>query len=161
MKFKFFIYMLSIALVLTIVGCGSNFDNNKTNSQQKQKVDKAVLSEDNFIALAKYHFQKQSVQLQKSKASEFQNNQKFRSFPGATKPSVENDSTLRISTVTPFNKYIESMKITAKNRYILVEVKNTLYVVISLYEDKTLLKSIKKTMHEFGSLELQNKWNTL
>ena len=151
MKIKYFHYILGICILLFLQACGST-SSRETNSRTETK--KAELfTEDNFVSLAKFHFSKESRELLKN-STQTENNDKFRSYPGAKPLDVENDKTLKITTVTPFDKYIESMTLSTPKQTIKVEVKNKIYVIVSLYENGTLISSTKQTMNEFERFNL-------
>lgn len=146
MRIKFFHYILGIGIILSFLSCGSS------STAQKSNTD--ILTEENFVSLAKFHFSKESRELLKNKTIEEQNNKKFRSYPGAQQSDLSNDTTLKITTVTPFDSYIESMTLSTQKHTIKVEVKNKLYVIVSLYENDSLVKTIEQTMNEFQSFNL-------
>ncbi len=143
MKIKFFHYILGISLLLFLQACGSS-------SKSKEA---EMLTKDNYVSLAKFHFSKESRELQKS-STQTENNDKFRSYPGAKSSDVANDKTLKITTVTPFDKYIESMTLSTPTQTIEVEVKNKIYVVVSLYENGSLVSSTQQTINEFERFNL-------
>ena len=151
MKIKYFQYILGICILLFLQACGST-SNRETNSHTETK--KAELfTKDNFVSLAQFHFSKESRKLLKN-STQTKNNDKFRSYPGAKPLDVLNDKALKITTVTPFDKYIESMTLSTPKQTIKVEVKNKIYVIVSLYENGTLVSSKKQTMNEFKNFNL-------
>ena len=145
MKIKFFHYIIGVSLLLFLQACGSN------SSAETKKIE--MFTEDNFVSLAKFHFSKESRELLKN-STQTENNDKFRSYPGAKSSDVANDKTLKVTTVTPFDKYIESMTLSTPKQTIEVKVKNKLYVIVSLYENGTLLSSTQQTMSEFERFNL-------
>jgi len=143
---------LAIGIILAFQACGLN----STTQTNKTK----ILTEDNFVSLAKYHFSRKSKELLINKKDE-QNNYKFRSYPGAIPSIKENKNILKITAVTPFNKYIESMKISTNDRFITIKIKDKTHVTISLFEKNTLLESTSETINKFKSFEPHDIEGTL
>ncbi len=152
MKVKIFYYLLVVGFVLSLQGCDKTADREVVEIKQ----EKHLLSRDNFISLAKYHFSKSSNTILKNETPKLDNDSKFRLYPGSSNKqrSQEDDSILKVSYVAPFNKHIESMKLESANRYITVVVENN-FVIISLFEGDTLLKSDTQNRVKFNSFGLE------
>ncbi len=146
MKTKIFQCTLAVVLMLSFQSCGSSI---QKTQQQDQKY---ILTEDNYVNLAKFHYQKESVRIKKNRNS-INNNHKFRSYPGAKPSQITDENHLKIKSITPFDEYIESLEIAVQNRSIKVFVKNKLFANISLYENDKLIKNEKQTMNQFINFE--------
>jgi len=144
MKITIFHTFLSLTLLLFFQACGSSA---KVPDTKKEETS-------NYLSLAKYHFLKASVELTKNGSIQSKKSKNFRSYPGAKPSDIEDTNKLKITTITPFNKYIEFMSITSKHQTINIEIKNKRYAIISLYKDGVLLKSTKQTMHEFQNFDV-------
>jgi len=161
MRNNFFHYCMVICLTFILQACGSV---SKTDTQEPVKKDtqepvkkdtkKYILTEDNYISMAKYNFVKESTQLKKNRVADTNHNSKFRSHPGAGKKSQTAKNSLRISSVTPFNKYVQYMNISSDKRTISIEVKNNLFVIVSLLEDGKVISTQKMPLEKFKSFDL-------
>jgi hypothetical protein len=142
-----------ICLTLFLQACGSS---SKTDNQEQVKKDtrEYLLTEDNYISMAKYNFIKESIQLKKTRVADTNHNSKFRSHPGAAKESQRVKNSLKISSVTPFNKYIQSMNISSDKRTISIEVKNKIYVTVSLIENGKVISTEKMPLEKFKSFDI-------
>lgn len=154
MRNNSFHYLALISLVLFFQACGST---SKTDNYEQVKKDtkKYLLTEDNYISMAKYNFIKNSTELKKSRVADTNHNSKFRSHPGARKESTSKNS-LKINSVTPFNSYIQSMNISSDKRTITIEVKNRLYVIVSLLENGSILSTEKMSLDKFRSFNVDD-----
>jgi hypothetical protein len=152
MKVKNFYYLLVVGFLLFLQGCDKTADREVVEIKQ----EKHLLSRDNFISLAKYHFSKSSNTILKSETLKIDNNSKFRSYPGSSNKQrlQEGSSILKVSYVAPFDKYIESIKLESADRCVTVVVDNS-FVIISLFEGDTLLKSDTQSRAKFNSFGLE------
>ncbi len=149
MKVKKLYYLLAVGFVLSLQGCNETADREITEI----KPQKHLLSRDNYISLAKYHFSKSSNTILKNDTPK--HDLRFRSYPGASNKQrlQEDDSILKVSYVAPLNKYIESMTLKNADRYVTVVVDNN-FVIISLFEGEALLKSDTQSRAKFDSFGL-------
>ncbi len=141
MKVKNLYYLLIVGFLLFSQGCGEVDDRGVVELKEQ----KHLLSEDNYISLAKYHFSKSSNILLKNETKEIDNDSKFRSYSNPQ----DNNAVLKVTYVAPFDK-IESMRLESKNRYITLKIDNN-FVTISLFEEDTLLKSDTESKIEFNN----------
>jgi len=153
MKSNLYYYCAVICLTLFFQACGSTSKSDE-QSHVKKDTKSYLLTENNYISMAKYNFVKESIELKKSKTADINHNSKFRSHPGATKGSQNDKNTLKISSVTPFNKYVQSMNISSNKRTISIEVKNKLFVIVSLIEDGQVIATEKMPLEKFKSFDL-------
>lgn len=158
MKLKFFYSIFTLVLILFLQACGSSNSSSSDTDIDKPSHKTSTITEANYISLAKFHFSKESRELLKTTSVKEENDKKFRSYPGAgeTSPSTI-DNSLKITTITPFNNYIESMMLSHSDETIKVEVKNKIYVIVSLYRDNKLVKSATLTMHEFQNFDMPSE----
>jgi hypothetical protein len=150
-------FILAVVVILSFSSCGSSVkktvDQEKSNDQQKKVEQKVLLSEDNYINITKFQYQRELSKLQRVGNTQ-NNNDKFRSYPGARNSKNGIKNAIKIETVTPFNRYIESMKLSYKTKRVDLKIKNKLYAEISLYENGSLVKSEKLTMNDFTKFDL-------
>ncbi len=144
MKVKNLYYLLLVVFLLFSQGCGEVDDRGVVEVEKEEY----LLSEDNYISLAKYHFSKSSNIVLKDESKKIDNDSKFRSYSN----SQDSSSILKVTYVAPFNK-IESMRLQSKDRYVILKVDNN-FVTISLFEEDVLLESDRKNKIEFNSFGL-------
>lgn len=158
MNIKLLYTLLAVSLMLFVQGCGGGAvqEADATEEIAQEEIIKTshMLNEVNYLSLAKYHYAKESSALQKLHTKDSANNSRFRAYPGAAISRSENSHALKITSVTPFDKYVESMDISVDGRSIKSVVKNGLYVTVGLYEADKLLKEEQLTLEAFKSFDL-------
>ena len=130
-----------IMFMLQACGSGSN------NTTQSPTTIKRSITEENYIDLAQFYFQRQSVRIATTLPIETLDAYKSRSIPGKSINSQKD--TFIVDSVTPFNKYVESMTIKYNDTTIELDVVKKLYVSIKLYEAGKLIHQVEKTLHTF------------
>jgi len=161
MKANFFRYLVGLGIVLSMVSCGNTrgktkeTDTTKENDSNKTSKSVEIINQDNFVSIAKFSFLKESQRVSREKAEDTNNNSKFRTTLTSSNMDISNEKSLKITSITPFDKYVRSMTISAKNSKIKIDIKDKLYAVISFYKDGELVESKKQSMKKFSSFDIK------
>jgi len=131
MKKKIFLtkHIATVAIVLSLSGCGSS-DSDRTNTNQSNgQVSK--INENNYVKLSKYYYMRKSSMLG---YSDYGKEKRSRhAHPGSN--VAANSNSIEVNAVTPFNKYVKNLSISSNGVKVVVDINKDANSVNITYEN--------------------------
>jgi maltose-binding protein MalE len=149
MKYKTFMVKNTIffTLLLFLQACGSSPDADKSDQTSSSTQQSMVIDEDNYVKLSQYYFHKQAKFLQTKKS---RGTNLHPSYPGANRVS---SNKILVTAVTPFDSYVQKMKLSQNDRKVSVIVDTKANKVTISFDGRKNSDVTTMTLEEFQNLD--------